>query len=191
MRNQNKNVLVHCHAGVSRSAAIVCAYLMNKKGIGLQQALFMIKTRRDRVKPNENFLRILKEYERETVKNNPLESRAHSSTKPKINHYDSYERLVSSSHFRSSLDLPEGKNNLVSGLSQHSHSWAELNLAKKANHYENKENPSLTASKRRPCNPGISVTSKKGETRSQSALKEKQKIFRELAPKALENRPGP
>ena len=31
MRQKNKNVLVHCHAGISRSVAIVCAYLMKKK----------------------------------------------------------------------------------------------------------------------------------------------------------------
>lgn len=63
MRKARKNVLVHCHAGVSRSAAIVCAYLMKKSSWSLQQALSHMKQRRNRVKPNENFVRILQQYE--------------------------------------------------------------------------------------------------------------------------------
>lgn len=69
MRNANKNVLVHCHAGVSRSAAIVCAYLMRKKGIGFESSLQLIKERRSRAKPNENFCKILKDFEIGMVNN--------------------------------------------------------------------------------------------------------------------------
>jgi dual specificity phosphatase 12 len=37
-RNLNRNVLVHCYVGVSRSATIVIAYLMQKFGWSMQQA---------------------------------------------------------------------------------------------------------------------------------------------------------
>jgi dual specificity phosphatase 12 len=37
------NVFVHCYAGVSRSAAIVCAYLMQAHDMGMFQALSMCK----------------------------------------------------------------------------------------------------------------------------------------------------
>jgi dual specificity MAP kinase phosphatase len=63
MRKQNRNVLVHCHAGVSRSATIVCAYLMKKNNWSMDQALGFIKGKRERVRPNQNFLALLAQYE--------------------------------------------------------------------------------------------------------------------------------
>jgi protein-tyrosine phosphatase len=63
MRAEKRNVLIHCHAGVSRSASVLCAYLMRKYGWSSQRALSYLTERRSRIKPNENFLRILKDYE--------------------------------------------------------------------------------------------------------------------------------
>jgi protein-tyrosine phosphatase len=56
MRQQKLNVLVHCHAGVSRSVAIVCAYLMKKNQWGMKQALTYVKGKRKRAKPNQHFI---------------------------------------------------------------------------------------------------------------------------------------
>ena len=39
-------VLVHCHAGQSRSAAVVCKYLMQEKGKTLAQAMKEITSKR-------------------------------------------------------------------------------------------------------------------------------------------------
>ena len=59
---QKKNILVQCHGGVSRSATIICAYLIKKKDWSAEQALSYLKIRRPRVKPNEGFFEQLKEY---------------------------------------------------------------------------------------------------------------------------------
>lgn len=49
------SVLVHCAAGVSRSATIVIAYLMRTKGMGFQEAMNFVKKRRGVICPNYGF----------------------------------------------------------------------------------------------------------------------------------------
>ena len=63
---QNKgNVLIHCHAGISRSSAILIAYIMKKQKMSLDKVLELIRAKRDKVKPNDGFIEQLKEYEKE------------------------------------------------------------------------------------------------------------------------------
>lgn len=57
------NVLVHCRQGVSRSAAIVAAYLIRYRGMSLSSALAFLRKRRPVVRPNEAFLAQLERYE--------------------------------------------------------------------------------------------------------------------------------
>ena len=52
-------VLVHCYAGVSRSATAVAAYLMTKRGMSPDEALTHMRDRRPCVSPNPGFLRQL------------------------------------------------------------------------------------------------------------------------------------
>jgi protein-tyrosine phosphatase len=61
-RKDGHNVLVHCHAGVSRSATIVVAYLMRFKGWTAIEALSYVRLRRERAKPNASFWNQLLEY---------------------------------------------------------------------------------------------------------------------------------
>ncbi|KAL9656186.1 hypothetical protein ABK040_007803 [Willaertia magna] len=63
--DENGRVLVHCKAGVSRSAAIVISYLMKKMNISFYSAYQMVKGRRPMVLPNEGFFKQLLEYEME------------------------------------------------------------------------------------------------------------------------------
>lgn len=56
-------VLVHCNAGVSRSAVIVIAYLMIKQGMSLEDALAKAKAARKQVRPNEGFMEQLQELQ--------------------------------------------------------------------------------------------------------------------------------
>lgn len=54
------NVLVHCAAGISRSASLVIAYLIMTRKITYEEALKYVQTRRSIVQPNENFEKQLK-----------------------------------------------------------------------------------------------------------------------------------
>lgn len=56
-------VLVHCVAGVSRSPAMLAYYLMQDEGMSLREALARLVRARPAVRPNEGFLRQLKELE--------------------------------------------------------------------------------------------------------------------------------
>ena len=59
------NVLVHCHAGVSRSSSILISYIMKSKKMKLNEVLDLLKTKREKVSPNAGFLRQLSDYEKE------------------------------------------------------------------------------------------------------------------------------
>lgn len=49
-------VLVHCHVGQSRSAAVVTAYLMKTQGLSLQDAYTKLQNLKPDVKMNEEFM---------------------------------------------------------------------------------------------------------------------------------------
>ena len=59
---EGKNVLVHCFAGVSRSASIVIAYLMRFHGMDFNKAFKFVKARRPWINPNYGFQGQLKRY---------------------------------------------------------------------------------------------------------------------------------
>lgn len=59
---EGKNVLVHCFAGVSRSASIVIAYLMRFHKMEYNTALSHTKSRRPWINPNYGFQGQLRRY---------------------------------------------------------------------------------------------------------------------------------
>lgn len=57
-------ILVHCKAGISRSATICIAYLINSHGYTFDGAYSFVKSCRNLIGPNLNFLGQLRDYEK-------------------------------------------------------------------------------------------------------------------------------
>ena len=55
-------VLVHCGAGVSRSSALVIAYLCRYAGMSYNEALGFVKTRRQQIAPADAFALAIKHW---------------------------------------------------------------------------------------------------------------------------------
>ncbi|ORC88645.1 phopshatase [Trypanosoma theileri] len=62
-KNDNKGVLLHCFAGLSRSVTVAAAYLMNRHGMTRDEALALIKEARPAAQPNPGFMEMLAKYE--------------------------------------------------------------------------------------------------------------------------------
>ena len=58
----NGHILVHCNAGVSRSASIVIGYLMKIQGISYEDAYKHVKSLRSAICPNQGFVKQLRLY---------------------------------------------------------------------------------------------------------------------------------
>jgi protein-tyrosine phosphatase len=59
-----KKILVHCHAGMSRSVSLTCAFLMNLFRCNDVKAMYWIRDKRPCVAVNPGFLRQLASYSR-------------------------------------------------------------------------------------------------------------------------------
>jgi len=61
-RQSGGKILIHCRAGISRSATICIAYLMYAGRLTLDEAHDYLKRRRPLISPNLNFMRQLAEF---------------------------------------------------------------------------------------------------------------------------------
>jgi len=73
-KQQRGKVLVHCVAGISRSPAVLAAYLMREEGMTLREALGRLVEKRPAVRPNEGFVQQLREIEAQLRGEESLES---------------------------------------------------------------------------------------------------------------------
>lgn len=64
LRDPEARVLVHCVQGISRSASVVCAFLMALYGWPPGKAVAFVKAKRWVVEPNFGFVAQLHEYEK-------------------------------------------------------------------------------------------------------------------------------
>uniref|UniRef100_A0A8D0H913 Dual specificity protein phosphatase n=1 Tax=Sphenodon punctatus TaxID=8508 RepID=A0A8D0H913_SPHPU len=67
VKNSNGRVLVHCQAGISRSATICLAYLIQSRRVRLEEAFDFVKQRRGVISPNFGFMGQLLQFETEVL----------------------------------------------------------------------------------------------------------------------------
>lgn len=84
-RQNGERVLVHCHAGRSRSVTIVMAYLMKYYNHTVHSALEYVKERKPDINPNLSFIGQLLNYEECNCRPSPADSGLGSS--PVDTHY--------------------------------------------------------------------------------------------------------
>ncbi|KAH8268224.1 hypothetical protein KR026_002316 [Drosophila bipectinata] len=65
--------LIHCVAGVSRSASLCLAYLMKHSGMSLREAYKHVQSIRPQVRPNSGFFQQLRQYELQLRGTNSVE----------------------------------------------------------------------------------------------------------------------
>ena len=68
--NSNKNILVHCIHGKSRSVSVIIFYLMKEKKWNYEESLNYVKKIRDFAQPNKGFENELKNYYKNNLNNN-------------------------------------------------------------------------------------------------------------------------
>ena len=66
---QSDKIFIHCECGISRSSAIVIAYLMYKYKLNLKDAYLYIKRIRPEIDPNNGFRKQLNIFNDELIKN--------------------------------------------------------------------------------------------------------------------------
>lgn len=64
---ENGRILVHCNAGVSRSASVCIAYLMLHRKMDFTAAFSHVKSKRECIRPNDGFLKQLKQMDRHCI----------------------------------------------------------------------------------------------------------------------------
>jgi hypothetical protein len=62
--NPQAKVLIHCTAGISRSSTLTIAYVMHEQRLSLHQAYTFVKTHRDVIAPNLDFMGELMQFEK-------------------------------------------------------------------------------------------------------------------------------
>ncbi|CAD8175661.1 unnamed protein product [Paramecium pentaurelia] len=72
--NSKQNILVHCFAGKSRSTTFIIAYLIKNHKMTVNDALELVKTKRQIAQPNTGFMKQLQQYY-DTLYNNNIDQK--------------------------------------------------------------------------------------------------------------------
>ncbi|XP_011183104.2 dual specificity protein phosphatase MPK-4 [Zeugodacus cucurbitae] len=99
---QKGRVLVHCYFGVSRSSAVVIAFIMKQHDLEYQAAFELVRSKRRFVQPNPGFVSQLKLYRRMGCK-----------IEPQFQRYKLYRLRLAGEQVRKAKILPQSFNSLI------------------------------------------------------------------------------
>ncbi|KAK3094341.1 hypothetical protein FSP39_000537 [Pinctada imbricata] len=112
VKEKGGKVLLHCQAGISRSATVCLAYLMSSAKVDLETAFEHVRSRRSVISPNLNFMRQLQVYEKELETSNTLSTSLSDAS-------------LDSAMETSSNDVSSGSSGAQSGKSQSASSFSQ------------------------------------------------------------------
>ena len=72
--DKDKNVLVHCEMGISRSSSVIVAYLMKYEKKNYDDAVKHVKKRRKKIRPHPLFKEQLLKFENELTRSNSTDN---------------------------------------------------------------------------------------------------------------------
>eukprot|EP00041_Stephanoeca_diplocostata_P011416 m.188847 g.188847 ORF g.188847 m.188847 type:complete len:390 (-) comp18528_c0_seq43:2967-4136(-) len=76
-RSDGGKAMVHCNAGISRSAAIAIAYVMAEESQPLKEAYSFVKSKRPVISPNLDFMGELQQFEKTLAEDAAASSKTH------------------------------------------------------------------------------------------------------------------
>jgi dual specificity MAP kinase phosphatase len=150
-RTNNSGVLIHCHAGVSRSPTIAVAYLMKHYPMAMAEAYKFIKMRRSIISPNLNFMGQLWEFEQglratpSTAVKEPLTvemQEVADSVRSTPSSSSSSSYFFSDGSSSSSSACTTASSSMSSAVSCHSFCWAEPPSTVAHHHHAHHRRPS-------------------------------------------------
>ncbi|KAJ8094439.1 hypothetical protein AAF712_005799 [Marasmius tenuissimus] len=110
LMNARNNVLVHCYQGISRSATVVCAYLVATTGMRAIDSIAFVQSKRRIVCPNSGFRQQLEMYSNFSAFMNPAKTRASSGALPGKTRRPSIDRAEGGGVMSAYMGLPSRRS---------------------------------------------------------------------------------
>lgn len=123
-RRSGGAVLVHCMAGISRSATCLISYIMLAEGLSFNDTLALVKGKRTIVSPNSGFRRQLEAFERQLQKKEKNEDNDEPIQQTTVVGEDEVE-VYTGSWMKAEIIRWHGRDRRLEVVCRHEGDWVE------------------------------------------------------------------